>query len=87
MNPDCASAVDGWYNELSQYDFGSPGFSDATGHFTQLVWQATTSIGCAFAAGDLVDSSGVSSPTIFVVCEYDPPGNYAGEFETNVLPA
>ena len=29
-------AVDRWYKEISDYDYGKPGFSMATGHFTQV---------------------------------------------------
>jgi hypothetical protein len=30
------------------YNFGKPtGFTEETGHFTQLVWKATTQVGCA----------------------------------------
>ena len=35
-----AMAVDAWYSEVSQYNFGRPGFSASTGHFTQLVWKS-----------------------------------------------
>lgn len=35
------------YNEYSQYNYNYPGFSEATGHFTQVVWKATTQLGCA----------------------------------------
>lgn len=37
-----------WGDEGDIYDFGLPtGFSEETGHFTQLVWKATTQVGCA----------------------------------------
>ncbi|MCJ1234103.1 hypothetical protein MMC14_002061 [Varicellaria rhodocarpa] len=39
-------AVDAWGNERAQYNFKKPGFSEATGHFTQLVWKTTTTVGC-----------------------------------------
>ena len=29
-------AVDNWYEEISNYDYSRPGFSAATGHFTQV---------------------------------------------------
>ena len=38
-------AVTNWYNEFEQYNFAQPGFSLATGHFTQVVWKASTKLG------------------------------------------
>ena len=32
-------AVDAWYAELADYDFGRPGPASATASFTQLVWK------------------------------------------------
>ena len=33
------AALIGWYDdEVSLYDYAAPGFSDATGHFSQVVW-------------------------------------------------
>jgi glioma pathogenesis-related protein 2 len=70
--------VDSWYREIKDYNFKRQGFSSRTGHFTQVVWKNTTEIGC----GKSVSSSG----GIFVVCNYNPPGNFMGRFEKNVLP-
>ena len=39
-------AVDAWGNEQADYDYSNPGFSEQTGHFTQLVWKTTTAVGC-----------------------------------------
>lgn len=33
---DWKSAIAGWYDEVSQYNYNNPGFSGATGHFTQV---------------------------------------------------
>jgi hypothetical protein len=76
---DFKTAIDVWYNEVSKYNYNRPGFSPATGHFTQVVWKSTKSIGCAkkFCPG--------SNWTIYI-CNYDPPGNYQGQYEKNVLP-
>lgn len=69
------SAVDAWGNERDLYTFDPPeGFSEATGHFTQLVWKETTSVGCASYQCD--GKGGVSG--YFVVCEYWPSGNVIG---------
>ena len=35
-------AVDAWYAELADYDFGRPGPASATASFTQLVWKEAT---------------------------------------------
>lgn len=76
------SVVQLWYDEESLYDYDNPGFSSSTGHFTQVVWKGTTQIGCGF-------KSGCSFPwpnSSVWVCQYNPPGNYLGQFEENVLP-
>lgn len=33
-------------DEEKTYDYGNPGFSMDTGHFTQTVWVGTTDLGC-----------------------------------------
>ena len=76
---DGPGAVDAWYNEISDYDFSNPGFSSNTGHFTQVVWKSTTQVGCGIktcggAWGD------------YVICSYNPAGNYGGEYADNVEP-
>ncbi|CAI7651383.1 unnamed protein product [Penicillium glandicola] len=43
-----SAAVIAWGDEGDLYNFGKPtGFTEETGHFTQLVWKATTQVGCA----------------------------------------
>ena len=39
------------------------------GHYTQIVWRATTQVGCALASNATDD---------YVVCRYSPPGNIVG---------
>lgn len=72
-----ADAVNDWYNEISAYDFNAPGDSEATGHFTQVVWKGTKRVGCGVAQ---------CSDGALYVCNYDPAGNFAGEYEANVPP-
>lgn len=68
-----------WYDEAKQYDFRSGAFSMQTGHFTQVVWRGTTQLGCARS------TCGAQNQDIWV-CEYDPAGNWEGQFRENVLP-
>ncbi|KAJ5963937.1 uncharacterized protein N7479_003813 [Penicillium vulpinum] len=43
-----SAAVIAWGDEGDMYNFGKPtGFTEETGHFTQLVWKDTTQVGCA----------------------------------------
>lgn len=71
-----SSAVDAWGNERARYSFRKPGFSEVTGHFTQLVWKHTTSVGCG-----RVNCNGKNDVEgWFLVCEYWPPGNVGGEY-------
>lgn len=72
-------AVDAWYNEIDNYDYSNPGFSSNSGHFTQLVWKNTQSVGCGVKA-----CGGVWGD--YVICSYDPAGNVAGKYADNVQP-
>ncbi|KAL9935854.1 hypothetical protein V8E36_005431 [Tilletia maclaganii] len=84
------SGIDAWYNEISQYNFANPGFSSATGHFTQLVWASSTIVGCArntqCIPQQLGLGTGFGSQATFIVCQYRPPGNVIGNFTQNVFP-
>jgi uncharacterized protein YkwD len=71
--------ADSWYDEIKDYHFNRPGFSMDTGHFTQVVWKDTKEIGCAAAKS--------SAGGTYVVCNYNPPGNYSGRFPGNVIKA
>ncbi len=67
-------AINSWYEEKSEFNFDTKtcyGEWYDCGHYTQLIWQDTTEVGCA-------KSSSASWHTI-VVCQYNPPGNYIGE--------
>jgi hypothetical protein len=78
-------AVDGWYCEIEVYDFDRPVLgggvthgcsgtanpNKVTGHFTQVVWKATTRLGCA---KNKCSIDGTSHD--LWACEYDPPGNF-----------
>jgi len=72
-------AIDAWYNEISLYDFNNPGFSEPTGHFTCLVWLASTRFGIAIAINPTTSAAIITLNT-------SPPGNVIGEFAQNVLP-
>lgn len=61
---------------MKGYDYNEPGFSETTGHFTQLVWKNTTTMGCGCR---LCGTRGW-----FLVCEYWPRGNVVGEFGSQV---
>lgn len=75
----CQDAVNAWYAEIKDYDFNNPHFSHKTGHFTQVVWQATTKLGVAKAT--TVRGRGYVT---YIVARYAPPGNYLGQFAENV---
>jgi hypothetical protein len=75
MDPESVVAM--WYDEVKGYSFHQPGFSMQTGHFTQVVWRGTTQVGCGMAQCKGND---------VWVCEYDPPGNWEGQYREQVLP-
>jgi len=69
-------ATKSWYDEIKMYNFGCPGFSGSTGHFTQVVWRESQRLGIAKATN--------SKGQVFIVANYDPPGNFMGKFPENV---
>lgn len=69
-----------WFEEYTLYNFDDPGYSSSTGHFTQVVWESTTQVGCAFATG----CTDVSGYDYFLVCDYNPAGNVLGSFGEEV---
>eukprot|EP00794_Sanderia_malayensis_P015913 gene15913-17513_t len=85
----CADAALAWYNEIKDYNYNSPGFSGATGHFTQLVWKSSKKVGVGIATS-APDANGYK--TTYIVAKYTPQGNYytkgyeARDFTNNVAP-
>lgn len=71
--PDFASQIKAWFNEVDSYSFSS-GFSHATGHYSQMVWGDTYLIGCGFT----YFYDGYRYQKIYV-CNYGPGGNVAGK--------
>lgn len=74
---DAGTVVKMWYDEIAQYHFPDGGFSHNTGHFTQVVWRGSHRVGCGHSQCKGMD---------ILVCEYDPAGNWEGQFRDNVLP-
>lgn len=49
-----------------------------TGHFTQVIWRDSTELGVGMARN--------RNGEVYVVCNYNPAGNFLGSFTENVLP-
>ena len=66
---------DYWYNGEAQLYIPYYGQSNppnlAAGHFTQIVWKGTGSVGCA-----TIDCRRSSLGMWYTVCNYYPPGKY-----------
>lgn len=70
-------ALDLWYAEGANYTYSDNKFNSLYGHFTQTVWVSSKYISAGVAYGN---------KKIYVVMNFNPPGNYAGAYTTNVLP-
>jgi uncharacterized protein YkwD len=82
--PSISAAVKIWYDESARYSYAHPGYSTATGHYSQVVWKNTKKLGCGY-----VSCNGKNgTPGKFLVCEYSPRGNVLSNklFKENVLP-
>jgi uncharacterized protein YkwD len=69
-----ADAVNSWVSEKQDYDYGSNTCraGKQCGHYTQIVWRASTSIGCARVVCN-------NNRGVFIICSYNPPGNFVGQ--------
>ena len=73
-------AVASWASEAIDYDYSTNSCSLVCGHYTQLVWRDSQAVGCGIKVCTTNSPFGPSFPTwTFVVCDYDPPGNFAGQ--------
>jgi pathogenesis-related protein 1 len=73
------SAVEAFLgNDEATYNSASPSYTD----FTQIVWQSTTRVGCAYNShcGNIFPNSQAT----LHVCLYNPPGNVIGQTSDNV---
>lgn len=80
FQPTGRQAVVAWYDGIKDYDFGKSQFVPAAGHFTSIVWYASRLLGIGRAENSVTGK-------VYIVANYDPPGNVVGRFAQNVLRA
>ena len=73
--------ADHWYSEVDKYKFADSDFEiyrnfQNIGHFSQMVWKKTTSLGVGYGKKD---------GSVFVVAHYHPAGNVGMHFKANVF--
>lgn len=68
------TVVDDWGSERADYDYKNNrcAAGKMCGHYTQVIWKTTTTVGCAVAVCE-------DSREQIWVCRYQPPGNWVGE--------
>ncbi|CAM8888825.1 hypothetical protein QQ045_024137 [Rhodiola kirilowii] len=68
------AAVNLWVAEKPYYTYSSNTCQSGKvcGHYTQVVWKNSVRFGCARAQ--------CNNGWYFVICSYDPPGNYVGQW-------
>lgn len=60
-------AINGWHREVDKFTYGGNNVLGAVGHYTQMVWENSTKIGCGYAQCDNI---------YYFVCNYAPAGNF-----------
>jgi len=71
--------ISGWGAEKADYTYGPMSLSnfENVGHYTQLMWAATTAIGCV-----QINCTGVAGGVggFIMACNYGPGGNYLNQY-------
>lgn len=79
INGTVLKGAEAWYAEIKDYKAGDPVPEDFStfkaGHYTQMVWGRTKSVG----VGSAVMKKGPFKGQLVIVANYDPPGNVVGE--------
>ncbi|CAO2821229.1 unnamed protein product [Amaranthus hypochondriacus] len=65
------NAVEFWISEKEFYNYVTNTCNDMCGHYSQIIWHSTISVGCA--------SEKCQNGGTFITCNYYPPGNVVGE--------
>ncbi len=78
--PTLAYAAKAWVDERDFYRYGKIGdkstcTQEPCGHYTQIIWENTSKVGCAMSRY----TAGTFKGGYVVVCKYQTPGNYLGE--------
>jgi pathogenesis-related protein 1 len=66
--------VEDWGSEKADYNYASNSCTDGKmcGHYTQIIWRATTKVGCGMAVCEDTQEQ-------VWVCQYQPAGNWLGK--------
>lgn len=77
---DPRETVEAWASEAEHFDHRKNRCASGAvcGHYTQLVWRASTKIGCGVARCSSNSPFG-GGAWVLTVCNYDPAGNWRGE--------
>jgi hypothetical protein len=90
-----AGITESWYKAEMPYMEGYYGMDNIpdsvfhqVGHFTQVVWIDSTSVGCvSLDCGDnMIVNGEKSNLNKFTVCNYEPAGNINDGYALNVMP-
>jgi len=75
-----AAAVASWLSEAPSYNHATNtcAAGQSCGHYTQIVWKASTGVGCAHVSCTTNSPFG-GGDWDFLVCDFSPPGNMSGE--------
>jgi hypothetical protein len=83
FTPTLGDAVVAWDGEQPYYDYASntcntanpPNSAETCGHYTQVVWRSSMTLGCGFAACATNSPFAGFTDWDLIVCDYNPPGN------------